>query len=175
MSSALMISCFGLFHPLLLQKYDMLTWKRRKLLHGAARKTLNNRETFHCSGEEMLYIELNLGVILLNVRHGFVYGPTWVSHIKISCNYTIIICTSRRMWFKWVYAMFLPDTWSRVATQFHGPHRSKNNATSETFLAPKHPINIYDFQHHNFHILICKLSSWINGHNGDVRIKLRCY
>lgn len=37
---------------------------------------------------------------------------------------------------------------------------------------PKHQhltLNIYEFQHHNFHILICKLSSFINGHNGDVR------
>lgn len=141
-------------------------------------------KTFHRLSEEMLntkvFFILNLGVILLNVRHGFVYGLTWVSHIKIMLFIRVIIqslfvfTSSRRMWSKYpmkrdaIESLINPVSRSTgTAREYRSATinvRKENNGASERFY-PQAIINIYDFQHINFHILICKLSSWINGHN----------
>lgn len=122
------------------------------------------------SGVRKLYS--NLGVISLNVRHAREYDLTWVSHIKVTTPsrviiQSIIVFTSkpRRMRSKCNFACSR-GTWCRwESSKVHLKRRRKQGNKWNHRLGPEPVINFYDFRHHNFHILICKLSSWINRHH----------
>lgn len=114
--------------------------------------------------KKFFFSSLNLGVILLNVQHGFVCASTCSSHIKIMLFIRVIIQSL------FVYLHLaeecdrknapLNDVLERDAIYHANPDsRSAAFFRSMEIFWPQTIINIYEFQHHNFHILICKLSS----------------